>query len=326
MDYPIGGMQKTPDALPCGIIARTTILASMADSSRDRTDTFFRYLAWSEEDERWQLVCTDAGHCETPPGTPYPPDRDSHPPRFRSVAIGRTLNDYQVVYVTKGRGSFESQGRIHPVEAGSVFVLFPGVPHRYMPELASGWAEYWVGFKGEQPDALCRNGFLSPDRPFYQVGLQNGILAHYLHVLDLVREQPPLYQPRAAAAILGLIADVLASERRAVQASHSEALVARAKFLMEEKVDGELELNGLGEELGVSTSHLNEVFKSYTSMTPYQYFISVKIGRAKELLERDHPVKEVAFILGFGDEYYFSRLFKNKTGISPSHWKAFVQE
>ena len=73
--------------------------------------------------------------------------------------------------------------------------------------------------------------------------------------------------------------------------------------------------------LGVSTSHLNAVFKSYTAMTPYQYFISIKIRKAKELLEAGAlPIKEVAFRLGFNDQYYFSRLFRKKTGVAPSRW------
>ena len=58
-------------------------------------------------------------------------------------------------------------------------------------------------------------------------------------------------------------------------------------------------------------------------MTPYQYFIGIKMHKAKELLEGgDQAVKEVAFRLGFKDEYYFSRLFKSKTGVSPSQWSA----
>jgi AraC-like DNA-binding protein len=61
-------------------------------------------------------------------------------------------------------------------------------------------------------------------------------------------------------------------------------------------------------------------------MTPHQYFISIKIGRAKEFLGRGLPVKEVAFRLGFKDEYYFSRLFKSKTGLSPSRWKSLAGE
>ena len=103
---------------------------------------------------------------------------------------------------------------------------------------------------------------------------------------------------RASSFVLLLIAEILALRRRAAQPSHSEQLVEKAKFLMEENIYSEINLSGIGETLGVSTSHLNEVFKSYTAMTPCQYFISIKMRKAKELLERgDLSIKEVAFRL-----------------------------
>jgi len=47
----------------------------------------------------------------------------------------------------------------------------------------------------------------------------------------------------------------------------------------------------------------------------------------KSLLEQgDLSVKEVAYRLGFEDQYHFSRLFKKKTGIAPSQWRAFMYE
>ncbi|MGO9308370.1 MAG: helix-turn-helix domain-containing protein [Spirochaetia bacterium] len=109
--------------------------------------------------------------------------------------------------------------------------------------------------------------------------------------------------------------------------SNSEQLAEKAKFFMEENIYREVDLGGFGDMLGVSTSQLNSVFKSYTAMTPYQYFISIKIRKAKELLESgDWSIKEVAFRLGFDDQYYFSRLFRKKTGIAPSRWSSFVHQ
>ncbi|MDR1105043.1 MAG: AraC family transcriptional regulator [Treponema sp.] len=54
----------------------------------------------------------------------------------------------------------------------------------------------------------------------------------------------------------------------------------------------------------------------------YQYYIHIKIEKAQRLLEeKDVSVKEAAYRLGFDDQYYFSRLFKNKTGFTPAEWK-----
>jgi AraC-like DNA-binding protein len=298
----------------------------MAAGNANGRQSFFRYLAYSEEDEKWQIVCTDAGYTEVLPGTSYPPHKEGHPPAFKSVAVGRTLTEYQIVYITQGRGIFETDRRTYPVKPGTIMIVFPGIRHFYRPDLGIGWTEYWVGFKGPYADTLREQGFISPQKPLYEVGLQDGILSNYTRILDLVRSQQPLYQIQASSHVLTLVAEILAHERRKAQQVSSEQLVERAKFFMEENIYREVHLDGFGEMLGVSTSHLTTVFKSYTAMTPHQYFISIKIRKAKELLESGSlPIKEVAFRLGFDDPYYFSRLFRKKTGIPPSRWLSYVR-
>jgi hypothetical protein len=161
-------------------------------------DGFFRYLTYSEEDEKWQLVCTDAGHSQVPPHTKYPPHKEGHPQAFKSVAVGRTLPEYQLVYITRGRGIFEANHKTHVVVPGTVMIVFPGVRHFYKPEFDVGWTEYWVGFKGPYADTLRENGFLSPKKPLHEVGLQNTLLAIYGQIFELVQNQQPLFQVRAS--------------------------------------------------------------------------------------------------------------------------------
>jgi AraC-like DNA-binding protein len=61
-------------------------------------------------------------------------------------------------------------------------------------------------------------------------------------------------------------------------------------------------------------------------MTPYQYYIHIKIHKAEELLQlEDISIKETAYRMGFDDQYHFSRLFKLKTGLTPSQWKKRVK-
>jgi len=298
----------------------------MSQPECDTRSGFFRYLTWSEEDEKWQIVCTDAGTASVAPRVHYPPNEKRHPPAYQKVAVGRTLSDYHLVYVTRGRGVFETGHETYVVVPGTVMALFPGVRHTYKPDFNVGWTEYWVGFKGTHVDLLKEKGFLSPTKPLYEVGLQNDLVGIYEKIFELVQTQNPLYQERASSLILTLIADVLAFDRKALQHSSSEALVAKAKFFAEENVDRMVKVQEMAKLLGVSTSQLNTVLKSYTGMTPRQYLVSSKIRKAKELLGSGAlPVKEIALRLGFHDQYYFSRLFHRSTGSAPSHWSTLVR-
>jgi len=286
-----------------------------------QTGIFSSYLTWSDDDEARGIVCTDVGRADVPPGSDYPPKKEGHPSIYQPVATGRVLNDYQLIYVTRGRGLYISEERETPVEEGTVIAVFPDVRHAYHPDAGTGWEEYWVGFRGASVDRLAFSGFHTPEHPLFHIGLQPSILSLFEDIFGNVEVQAPFYQLRAGALIFYLLAEIHGTERLSEQQGDTERLVERAKFLMRENIYGAIDLDGIGDRLGASRARFYEAFKSYTGMTPYQYFINLKINRAKELLGAEGAsVKEAAFRLGFEDPYYFSRLFHKKTGLSPSAW------
>ncbi len=289
------------------------------------TRNFASYLTWSDEDEGRLMVCTDVGQADVSCGAAYPPLRNGHPSAFRSVATGRTVNEYQLVYVTRGRGTFSSgegdSRREWRVEPGSVLAVFPGVSHAYSPDPQAGWEERWVGFRGPTADALRSSGFHSPDRPFFQVGVHEALLSIFSELFSIVRLQEPYYQFRAGALILLLLSEILGRSRKAEQHDEASDLVERAKHLMKDRLRRPCSMEELGEELGVGRDRFYEMFRSYTGMTPLRYYTHLKVNEAKEMLsDQESSVKEVAFTLGFEDPYYFSRLFKKNTGVAPSEW------
>ncbi|HYG24059.1 MAG TPA: AraC family transcriptional regulator [Verrucomicrobiae bacterium] len=73
---------------------------------------------------------------------------------------------------------------------------------------------------------------------------------------------------------------------------------------------------------GVSTSHFFSVFKSATGESPMDFLIRLRMSRACELLrDRSVKVKDVARLIGYDDEFYFSRAFKGMTGLAPSAYR-----
>jgi AraC-like DNA-binding protein len=62
-------------------------------------------------------------------------------------------------------------------------------------------------------------------------------------------------------------------------------------------------------------------------MPPYRYALLRKIELAKQLLsETAMSVKEIASYLSFEDEFYFSGLFRQKTGHSPTGYRKAMTE
>ena len=78
----------------------------------------------------------------------------------------------------------------------------------------------------------------------------------------------------------------------------------------------------VAEELQVGYSWFRKTFKTHTGMAPGQYFIDLKIQRAKEMLcEPYSSVKRIAYDLKFDSVFYFSKIFKGKTGVTPIKFK-----
>ncbi|MDR0720577.1 MAG: AraC family transcriptional regulator [Treponema sp.] len=288
-------------------------------------NSFLHYPPYSKEDEKLGMLCTTAGHVEVPPLVPYPPYKNDHPVIFRSVSEGRALPEFDIIYVIKGLGNFECLGKTFRVVPGSVLLLLPGVWHRYSPDFETGWHEFWVGFKGDYFNRLLEEKAFSTDKIFFKAGINETMLKAFEMIFDEIKNQRPLYQFKACSSIIAIIAEILTLDRRQEQPDFYHEIVNKAKTIMESNIFGSINLPNISGQVGVSTSHLNEIFKTYTSMTPYQFFIHIKILKAETLLEReDISVKEAAFRLGFEDQYHFSRLFKNKTGVSPSEWKKYI--
>lgn len=74
--------------------------------------------------------------------------------------------------------------------------------------------------------------------------------------------------------------------------------------------------------VGRSASYFSQVFSQRKKKTFRQYLTETRIQRAKLLLQNDeHHIQEVAYAVGYTDANYFSRVFKEATGLSPRAWR-----
>lgn len=80
---------------------------------------------------------------------------------------------------------------------------------------------------------------------------------------------------------------------------------------------GMLKLKELSASLGYCVSQIQKVFREETGQSVMDYYIDLKITRAKQLMrEGDYNFTQIAAMLGYDNVNYFSRLFKIRTGIT----------
>ena len=91
---------------------------------------------------------------------------------------------------------------------------------------------------------------------------------------------------------------------------------------MQNHVETRLDMPEVAEYLHISYSSFRHIFKQFTGLSPLQYYMNIKIQRAKDLLRSTSiPIKEISYILNFETSEYFTKLFKKKTGLTPSQFR-----
>lgn len=285
-------------------------------------DAYFRYLPISQEAQEWGVYVTTAGHAVLPPHSPYP--RQQHPGDHHfSWEKGRVLPHFQLIYIARGHGEFESRAAgLQDVRAGDLLLIFPEIWHRYRPDPETGWEEYWLEADGDYLRRLAKLADLKPERPVLRLGHQSGLIQAYQTALDLLQRESPGYQLQLGIQALQMLALIVSAQRSgSVMGRPVEELIREAREALSApgSCPGPDEL---ARRLNLSVSTFRRLFKAHTGFSPAQYAQQIALKRASNLLRNTAwPVGRIADELGFSSVFYFSRLFKQKTGVSPLEYR-----
>ncbi len=293
-------------------------------------DIHQKYLLFNQDDLKWNMLVNSVGYQCVKPNESYPPS--IHPPRYLfSTDKGRVLDEYQLIYITKGKGVFysESLGRRNgvAVSEGTFFILYPGEWHSYCPEAATGWDEYWIGFKGELADRIMTSdNFFAKSSPVLSVGLHDDLIGLYRKAIEAALEQKSGYQQLLYGLVNHLLGAVCFYCRNVpFSTSRIMDIIVNARDIIARKYRT-ITPASLADELNMGYSNFRKIFKAYTGFAPAQYINEVKMSKAKEMLTNTSlPIKEIAANVGFDYFEYFFTVFKKKEGRTPTEYRYLTQ-
>lgn len=294
-------------------------------SRRAKTSGFHRYLLADSKDRDWGIYATSAGYVDVAPGAPYPPT--DHPKsHLFNWEDGRELDELQVHFITRGEGVFETSRQPaarRRVEPGAAFMLFPGTWHRYAPSADTGWFEYWIGLKGAYVEQLLAKEMFTPAQPLFRPADDSALLRLFTEVLACLRHHPVGTSRVLGSLAVSILAELQTSTVAAPPAENrTDQVVHEAKLMLGQHLEQEVDLELMAKKLSVGYHWLRRAFKQETGQSLHQYRLQLRLSRAKVLLKStDATVEQIALQTGFIDAYYFSHLFKQKTGVPPTGWR-----
>lgn len=219
-----------------------------------------------------------------------------------------------------GRARYECEGVTFDMRRGMMAWFPRGLPHSARSDPKAPWSFYSVGFQLDPAPAA---------KPAFESLPRHLPMANAPQIVDLFRQLQRLWTRREAGysmACRGLVSllmqqYVAAAVRTRQRVPHSERLQAIIQRL-HDNVGEVYSVGELARMAGLSESRFRLLFGQLTGTSVTRYQNRLRIQAAQDLLASGQfSVGEVADRLGFRDIYYFSRLFKQMTGMPPSAWR-----
>ena len=231
----------------------------------------------------------------------------------RTIHRPAGINDYQLLYTKSGIGKVRIKEEEFEVREGDVFILPPFTPHEYSPK-SENWDTLWITYNG----SVAKTSFA-----FHGDIRKSGSFEFFYNKIKRGKNHAD-WRRKTSSALYELLLCLLESENisKCDIISHAPDVSVAVQYIAEHYSET-VELSKLAELSGLSEGHFCRVFKQYTHMRPVEYITNLRIERAKDLLLERPPltVAEIAKQTGFSSPSYFSKTFRDKTGVTPETYR-----
>lgn len=231
--------------------------------------------------------------------------------------------DYQIIYIHKGRGVFLFPSQTQELAKGHIIIYRPGEKQHYAYDFADYTETCWIHFTGRGvEECLSRAGF--GGKNVYYIGLSETCLELFKRIIAELQLKRPLYESITGALFLELLFHMGRKHAQAIKGVNRahEAGMEKIVEYIHSCYNKKYSVKDLAQQCSLSIYRFIHNFKSYTGMAPIEYLTRVRIDKAKELLENSLlNIGEISNIVGYDNPLYFSRVFRKKTGGSPSSFR-----
>lgn len=223
---------------------------------------------------------------------------------------------FRIFLVFKGTAVLKVEGKNIPLEKGDVFFAFPY--QSYIIDYDADFSYFYISFAGEGAASLLESVDVSKENNCFK-GLQSitdfwveSIRRVNLSNANTLTESVLMYT-------LSYVANFDKKEKQKTKDKFDIIL----DYVNHNFTSSDISLGKIGDIFYYTEKHLSYLFVSKMGVKFTKYVNDLRIHYAKRLIECGAKnVTELAFKCGYTDRYYFSKIFKKNTGLTPTEYIA----
>jgi len=220
-----------------------------------------------------------------------------------------------IEYIEAGSGTVKLNDEIYFPQVGDSYFLHANKDHHYFSNPEDPWKKHFINFSGKLVENLIEGYGLSNTAHFVGLDLSNEIK----QIIEIAKKGRMDNTPELIVIMNEIFLKMHVNMKKDDELS---SIGMEMKDFLNTQITSRFHLELLCKHISKSESQTIRIFKKLYGITPYTYLLNKKIDFAKKLfIDTNLSVKEVATELCFSDEYYFSNIFKEKVGCSPSQYR-----
>ena len=220
-----------------------------------------------------------------------------------------------IEYIEKGTGVVNVNDASFSPSEGDSYFLHVGEKHHYYSDKNTPWKKYFINLSGTLLENLIEGYSLKEIHYFPALNIKEELCT----IIKLSQNNDKDNTKEIISILNGIFFKMHNSIKHIPD---SISIAENMKNYLNSRISEKFKISDLCKYISRSESQTIRIFKTAYGITPYTYILNKKIDIAKNLLLNTNlTVKEISYKLSFSDEYYFSNLFKSKTGLPPTEFR-----
>jgi AraC family transcriptional regulator len=246
--------------------------------------------------------------------------------------LNEGYNDcFCLVFVRKGNFAIDVSPKRYEMHTGHVVVEKADYQYRLRPSAGecSIFNFTTTFYERFLEDYNLKGSFFFSNPNLLSIVLNSSPEIDYLHyqVLKNVPEAGKLEIDNLVLEMLQQIVECITSRQLALEIPATlkkihMTTIEKAREYMNAKFFNDISLNELSDHCCVSPFHFSRIFKKFTSYSPYQYLMNIRLKHAEMLVRNTStPMTDICFSSGFNSTGHFATAFKEKYGMNPTLYR-----
>lgn len=233
-------------------------------------------------------------------------------------------NDYQLLYIASGKAYFTLGGKKKLVTPGHMVLYQPYQEQNYEYYGKDNPEVYWIHFTGSDVKKILEDHCIPLNDPVFYVGFSSSFAELFKSIINELLTCRIGYQDLLTMYFRQLLLTTQRSraEKDASINMQMQEEVDLARKYFYEHYNEQISIEDYAASRNMSICWFQRNFKKVTGQSPMQFILDIRVSNAVNLLQNTtYSVKQISKIVGYDNPLYFSRLFKNIKGISPSEYR-----